>query len=98
MRQVSSGGFTLKNQPIAKQAVDFENLSAREFFTIYLGAERVMLDFDGEGAIEVTFSFIGEDHDCALDVADLKPRMRLKNIQEITRAMRQTFPENGYPE
>lgn len=98
MWQVYIRGTTLKNQPNLR----FYELSAQEFITEYLGASEVTLDMDGEGEIEVVFHFTHIDQDDgerddALEIASLRPKKRLQNIQQLAHAMRNTFPETGYP-
>lgn len=77
----------------------FGSLTLKEFFAEFLGASDVESDDEG---MEICFSHIHIDpddgqKDCVLSVANLKPNHRLANITELARAMRETFPENGYP-
>ncbi len=79
---------------------DGNSLTLKSFFAEFLGAYYVRSDDDG-GA-EIAFSHIHIDpddgeRDCVLQVATLKPGARLANIIELARAMRETFPEKGYP-
>ena len=100
MWQVSSGGFTLKNlhectdEFFGAKKVEFDWDEKEWGITFCWEESRYRLVESGWMGLDLKKEYYTS---IRTETIFLKPGQRLENIKDLARAMRQTFPETGYP-